>query len=94
MQFPRAPSKNVCPKTKNPLGFSASGPMRMFASESLGTTQRARHVAVMMMAMRPKIKRNAHLLSRSLNKEPSCVNANEARQKTDTSRAFFACSQN
>jgi hypothetical protein len=48
--------------------------MSVFSSCSLGATQRARHVAVMMVAMRPKIIRKAHLLGLSLNKLAIAVN--------------------
>jgi hypothetical protein len=51
----------VKPKTKNPLGLSASGPMSTFSSYLLGTTQRARHVAVMMVTVRPQMIGKAHL---------------------------------
>jgi hypothetical protein len=52
----------VKPKTKNPLGLSASGPMSAISNYSLGRTQRARHVAVMMVMVRPVMIGKAHLL--------------------------------
>jgi hypothetical protein len=76
MRFPRAFSKNIeLKKQKTRWACCASGPMSTFSSESLGTTQRARHVDVMMMVpMRPEMIRKAHLLSARLT-EPS-VNVN------------------
>jgi hypothetical protein len=77
MRFPRAFSKNIeLKKQKTRWACCASGPMSTFSSESLGTTQRARHVAVMMMVppMRPEMIRKTHLLSARL-AEPS-VNVN------------------
>jgi hypothetical protein len=49
--------------------------MSTFSSESLRTTQRARHVAVMMMVpVRPEMIRKAHLLSARLTKAAFGVN--------------------
>jgi hypothetical protein len=76
MRFPRAFSKNIeLKKQKTRWACCASGPMSTFSSESLGTTQRARHVDVtMMVPMRPEMIRKAHLLNARLT-EPS-VNVN------------------
>jgi hypothetical protein len=83
-------SPKVEPKTKNPLGLSASGPMSTFSSLSLGTTQRARHVAVMMMMpVRPEMIRNAHLLSQSLNKPARRVNRGEVPKNRYDKRVFW-----
>jgi hypothetical protein len=62
MRSPRAFSKNIeLKKQKTRWACCASGPMSTFSSESLGTTQRARHVDVMMMVpMRPEMIRKAH----------------------------------
>ena len=65
------------PKTKNPLGLSASGPMSAISNYSLGRTQRARHVAVMMM-VRPMMIGEAHLLNQSLEKAGPDVNQGES----------------
>ena len=66
--------------------------MSTFSSESLRTTQRARHVAVMMMMpMRPEMIQNAHLLNQSLNKPVPGVNPRKC-QKIDTLNAFCKCS--
>lgn len=49
--------------------------MSTFSIESLRTTQRPRHVAVMMMMpMRPEMIQNAHLLNPSLIKPALIVN--------------------
>ena len=49
--------------------------MSTFSSESLRTTQRARHVAVMMMVpIRPEMIQNAHLLDARLTKAAFGVN--------------------
>src|SRR5258708_18733872 len=49
--------------------------MSTFSSESLRTTQRTRHVAVMMMVpMRPEMIQNAHLLNARLAKLAVSVN--------------------
>jgi hypothetical protein len=51
-------------KTKNPLSLLRQRADEYVFSESLRTTQRARHVAVMMMVtMRPEMIQNAHLLN-------------------------------
>jgi hypothetical protein len=60
-------------KTKNPLELSASGPMSAFSNYSLGRTQRARRVAVVMM-VRPVRIGKAHLLSLRVEKPSSDVN--------------------
>jgi|ERR1700719_2632212 len=62
--------------------------MSAFSIKSLGATQRARHVAVMMMMpMRPEMIQNAHFLNPSLNKPAPFVNPHEC-QKIDTLNAF------
>jgi hypothetical protein len=62
--------------------------MSAFSSYSLGTTQRARHVAVMMMAVRPETMPNCHLLSFSLDKPIACVNQSEATKNRYIDRVF------
>jgi hypothetical protein len=85
-----ASSERQSHKNKKPAGACcASGPMSTFSIESLRITQRARHVAVMMMMpMRPEMIQNAHLLSPSLNKPARAVNLRH-RQKTDTPNPSF-----
>src|SRR6266404_229934 len=91
MRSPLLPP-NINPKNKKPAGACcASGPMSTFSIGSLRTTQRTRHVAVMMMMpMRPEMIQNAHLLSPSLNKPALVVNLS-GRQKTDMTNASFGC---
>jgi hypothetical protein len=74
--FHGASSEHQAHKNKKPAGACcASGPMSTFSSESLRTTQRTRHVAVMMMMpMRPEMIQNAHLLRVRLAEPAPAVN--------------------
>ena len=64
--------------------------MSTFSSESLRITQRARHVAVMMMVpMRPEMIQNAHLLSQRLTKRAVNVNLCPAPKNRYDRRVFW-----
>jgi hypothetical protein len=56
--------RNIQQKQKTRWGLLRQRADEYVSKESLRTTQRARHVAVMMVPMRPEMIRNAHLLSR------------------------------
>ena len=64
--------------------------MSTFSSESLRTTRRARHVAVMMMVpVRPEMIRKAHLLNARLTKAAFGVNPREPLKNRYTERIFW-----
>jgi len=64
--------------------------MSTFSSDSLRTTQRARHVAVMMMVpVRPEMIRKAHLLNARLTKAAFGVNPREPLKYRYTERIFW-----
>jgi len=64
--------------------------MSTFSSESLRTTQRARHVAVMMMVpMRPEMIQNAHLLNARLAKLAVSVNPGQPPKNRYDVRVFW-----
>jgi hypothetical protein len=62
--------------------------MSAFSSCSLGTTQRARHVAVMMVAVRPEMMQNSHLVTSSLMKPAACVNPQKTQKNRYIDRVF------
>jgi len=63
--------------------------MSAFSSYSLGTTQRARRVAVMMVPVRPEMMQNNHLVGFSLMKPAACVNPRKTPKNRYTDRVFW-----